>query len=117
MLEKVSYLTDDRDLPEEDLRELVIFSGGNGDWYVQIVPKGGVVFDGVRICTSGGASTQCPGLSPAIAEAYRAMAAATRGERSERPKSRRELEEELEAWRAHFPQHRYEFLRIVRSEF
>lgn len=32
MQEKVMYVTDDRDLPDEDQRSLVIFQGGNGDW-------------------------------------------------------------------------------------
>lgn len=73
------YLTDDRDLPEDELRTLVIFQGGNGDWYVQVAPKHGRTMEGVRLCTSGGASSAAPGLTVSIAEAYRAIKAAEQG--------------------------------------
>ncbi len=112
MFDKAVYLTDDRDLPEDDQRALVIFPGGNGDWYVQVAPAHGRTTEGVRICTSGGASTQCPGLGVAIAEAYRAMQATQRGERRVVP-SRMDLEDELSAWRARFPDFGYEFCEIV----
>lgn len=105
MSERAIYLTDDRDLPEEELRTLVILPGGNGDWYVQVAPAHGRTMEGVRLCTSGGASSQAPGLTVAIAQAYRAIRAAERGEPP--PASRAELEEELAAWRARFPSHRY----------
>ncbi|VVE18512.1 MULTISPECIES: hypothetical protein [Pandoraea] len=98
-----SYLTDDRDLPAEEQRRLVIFFGGNGDLYVQVAPKNGPTVDGVRVCTSGGASTQCPGLGPALADAYRAMLAAQEGVKVERRQPSDELEAELRAWRARFP--------------
>ncbi len=75
-MQKAIYLTDDRDLPLEEQRTLVIFPGGNGDWYVQVAGVNGRSMDGVRICTSGGASQACPGLSAALAEAYRCMVAA-----------------------------------------
>lgn len=103
MLEKQSYVTDDRDRPDEEQFQLVIFQGGNGDWYVQVAPKGGVTVEGVRICTSGGAATQCPGLGVAIADAYRAMAAAKAG--GDPPVSRGQLEEEIFAWRSAYPDH------------
>lgn len=105
MLEKMMYLSDDRDRPDDEQRSLVIFMGGNGDWYVQVAPKNGMTTEGVRICTSGGASTQCPGLGVAIAEAYRTMAAAKDGSKSERPVSRAELENEIQAWRYAYPNH------------
>ncbi len=71
---EVRYLTDDRD--QRHLNELVITIGGNGDWYVAVVPKGqGTIGRGVRICTSGGASIACPGLGCAIADAFRAIEA------------------------------------------
>lgn len=108
MFDKAMYLTDDRDLPEEDQRALVIFPGGNGDWYVQVAPAHGRTTEGVRICTSGGASVQCPGLGVAVAEAYRAMQAAQSGERGP-VASRMDLEEELAAWRARFPDLHYQF--------
>jgi hypothetical protein len=73
--DQMRYLTDDRDY--KDRNELVITQGGNGDWYVATVPEGhGAAGRGVRICTSGGASTRCPGLAPAIANAFRAIAKA-----------------------------------------
>lgn len=79
MSEPVRYLTDDRDLPPEEQNELEIMPGENGDWYVSVVPRGqGSLGRGVRLCTSGGASTRCPGLTVAIAEAYRAMVAGTK---------------------------------------
>lgn len=107
MTERAMYLTDDRDLPDDELRTLVIFPGGNGDWYLQVAPKHGRTTEGVRIATSGGAATHCPGLGAAIAEAYRAMLAAQRGA-PEHVASRAELEEELRAWRAAFPRQRYD---------
>jgi len=73
---EVRYLTDDRD--EKRRNELVITLGGNGDWYVAVVPEGeGTIGRGVRICTSGGASTIAHGLAPAIANAFRALLGAT----------------------------------------
>ena len=107
------YLTDDRDLPEDELRALVIFPGGNGDWYVQVTPAHGRSMEGVRICTSGGAATRCPGLPLALAAAYRAL---------------RQLEatptdpdghgrwDELAAWRARFPDLRYVHGQLVPVE-
>lgn len=102
MAEPGIYLTDDRDLPEDEQRTLVIFPGGNGDWYVQVAPKNGRTTEGVRLCTSGGASSHCPGLTAAIAEAYRAMIAAQKGQPNP-SRSRVDLEEEIEAWRRSFP--------------
>lgn len=112
MSDRAIYLTDDRDLPKEDLRTLVIFPGGNGDWYVQVAPEHGVTMEGVRISTSGGAQTQCPGLGIAIADAYRAMCAAQRGERNTMV-PRYHLEDELAAWRRQFPKLEFQFGEIV----
>ncbi len=109
MCEKATYLTDDRDYPEDRQRTLVIIPGGNGDWYVQVAPAHGRTTEGVRICTSGGAQTNCPGLGVAIADAYRAMKAAERGECLAPAASRLELEEELAAWRSRFPNLQYRF--------
>lgn len=103
MLEKLSYLTDDRDRPDDEQRQLVIFAGGNGDWYVQVAPKDGVTFEGVRISTSGGAASQCPGLGAAIGDAYRAMKVSKEG--GQRPVYRHELEDEIRAWRKAYPNH------------
>lgn len=67
----VRYLTDDRDTKER--QELVIQRGGNGDYYVSVVPEGERTFRGVRICTSGGAASRFPKLVAAIADAYRTL--------------------------------------------
>jgi hypothetical protein len=70
--DEVRYLTDDRD--EKRRNELVIQIGGNGDWYVSVVPEGqGAMGKAVRICTSGGAASRCPGLPAAIAQAFIAI--------------------------------------------
>lgn len=70
--EEVRYLTDDRD--EKKRNELVIQFADNGDWYVSVVPEGqGCMGKAVRICTSGGASREAPGLPIAIGGAYRSM--------------------------------------------
>ena len=108
MTERAMYLTDDRDLPDDELRTLVIFPGGNGDWYVQVAPKHGRSTEGVRICTSGRAATQCPGLGAAIAEAYRVMLATQRGGQRAHVPSRAELEDELRAWREKFPRQQFD---------
>ena len=72
-MDEVRYLTDDRD-DERHRNELVIQFGGNGDWYVSVVPEGtGSMGKAVRICTSGGAASACPGLPSAIADAFRAI--------------------------------------------
>lgn len=105
---KAMYLTDDRDRPEDEQRALVIFLGGKGDWYVQVTPPHGHDIYGVRICTSGGAATHCPGLGVAIADAYRAMTAAQRGEPYEPKVSRDELEREVCAWRERFAHLRFD---------
>jgi len=107
------YLTDDRDLPLEDQRALVIFPGGNGDWYVQVTPHHGRSIEGVRLCTSGGASSACPGLTIAVAEAYRCMKAVTESGSQSPIATFSDMEEELHAWRARFPNQRYAFGEII----
>ena len=111
----LSYVTDDRDLPEAEQMALFIQQGGNGDWYVSTVPVGQRPMNGVRLCTSGGASSACPGLTVGIAAAYRAMAAAAAGERVNRP-SYIELEEEVRAWREHYPEQEFDDFGIVPKE-
>jgi hypothetical protein len=113
-MNKAMYITDDRDHPVEDQRALVIFPGGNGDWYVQVAPAHGRTTEGVRICTSGGAATNCPGLGIAVAEAYRAMQAAERGDPP--PRARFELEEEIEAWRRRFPKLMFNGCDLIPAE-
>ncbi|CAN7773608.1 hypothetical protein LJR290_007662 [Variovorax sp. LjRoot290] len=112
MSESAVYLTDDRDLPHNELRTLVIFQGGNGDW-VEVANRHGRATEGVRLCTSGGASSHAPGLTVAIAGAYRAIRAAQRGD--PQPPSQLDLEEEVAAWRAKYPQHHFEFGTITRK--
>lgn len=70
--EPIAYLCDDRG--EYDANEVVIEQGGNGDWYVRVQPAGfRSQTNCVRLCTSGGASAIAPGLTVAIAAAYRAL--------------------------------------------
>src|SRR3989344_2188160 len=97
------YVTDDRDHSPENLRTLVIFPGGNGDWYVQVAGVNGITTHGVRLCTSGGASTQCPGLTTGIAMAYRAMMAAQRGDCLGAQPTDVDLEREVGAWPREWP--------------
>ena len=99
------YITDDRDYPVEDQRALVISMGGNGDWYVQVTGVNGRSTEGVRLCTSGGASTNVRGLTGAIAEAYRCMKA-SQDNKSRQPfmnESYDSLKTEVMAWRQRFP--------------
>lgn len=75
-----SYLTDDRDKPEDELYKLSIMAGPNGDYYVSVLPKNHRFGPTVRLCTSGGASRAAPGLTVAVSNAYRALLAANCGE-------------------------------------
>jgi hypothetical protein len=101
VLPEARYSSDNRDLPADELRDLVISFGGNGDWYVQITPKDGVTAtEVVRLSTSGGASYRCPGLTVAIAEAYRAIVASTSGRGAEPAPSYEDFQREVTAWRA-----------------
>jgi len=69
---EVRYLDDDRDSDRRN--ELVIGRGGNGDWYMAVVPEGqGTLGKTVRICTSGGASSAVPGLTRAVFDAFSAL--------------------------------------------
>lgn len=102
------YVTDDRDQPVDRQRTLVIFPGGNGDWYVQVAPAHGRTTEGVRLCTSGGAYSHCPGLTTGIAMAYRAMMAAQRGERYGPQASYSDLEREVAAWRTKASKYEYD---------
>lgn len=65
------YLTDDRD--GRDRYELVIMHAPNGDYYIGSVREGSAFTTGVRICTSGGASSRRPALTRAIFEAFQAL--------------------------------------------
>ena len=78
---EVRFLSDDRDL---ERNELVIFAGGNGDWYVGVVAEheaGTVSTSGrfVRIATSGVA---VDGMPNHIAAIYRLLLAALRAARA-----------------------------------
>ena len=71
-VEERRYLTDNRDL--EGRYELVVGMGGNGDWYVAVVPEGtGTMGRAVRICTSGGAQSARPGMPLAIKRLWDTM--------------------------------------------
>jgi hypothetical protein len=65
------YLTDDRD--QNNRFELVVMHAPNGDYYIGSVPEGSVFTTGVRICTSGGASSKNPKLARAIYEVFQAL--------------------------------------------
>lgn len=68
------YLTDDRDDEPGRRHELVIFPGGNGDWYLGVWPEGARGSPNtVRLCTSGGASSAAPMLPICAARMYRAL--------------------------------------------
>lgn len=99
------YLTDDRDHHVDDQRELRIQQGGNGDWYVFVARVNERFSRGVRICTSGGAATQAPGLPAAIAAAYRSIL------KDDAPStglpSYDELLQEVMAWRLAAPHAHY----------
>ena len=77
--ERVEYLTDDRDAAGRHRMKLIILYGRNGDWYVTTCPEGERGIYGVRLRTSGGASSRAPGLCPGIAEAFRAIVTAHTG--------------------------------------
>jgi hypothetical protein len=115
MLPPLHYLTDDRDAAPEEQHSLVILAGGNGDWYVGVGNQQGRAHEFVRLCTSGGASSSCPGLTVAIAEAYRSMKAAQQGERPDAP-SYSDLLEEVGAWRRHYPVMVCQFGHIVENQ-
>jgi hypothetical protein len=114
--EEVVFVTDDRDKPDDERLSLRIIQGGNQDWYVSIAPEKSVAINGVRICTSGGASVSHPGLVSAISDAYRALHNAKHGIRQKPAKSRVELEEELAAWRDQFPNYEFNGL-MIREKF
>lgn len=71
------YLTDDRDTRER--HELVIRHAPNGDFYIGSVPEGQPMTTGVRICTSGGASSRNPRLAKAVFEIFQALGGWTIG--------------------------------------
>jgi hypothetical protein len=73
---EVRYLTDDRDTRDGRRLELCIGWGNNGDWYIVTVPEGGRSFDAVRLCTSGGASSNVPGLTVLVAQMFRLLSEA-----------------------------------------
>jgi hypothetical protein len=57
-LEVRRYRSDDRDQEDCD-NDLLVYPGGNGDWYLTIVPHGEHIGPTVRITTSG-----CPRDQP-----------------------------------------------------
>lgn len=73
-MEEVKYLTDDRDYMHQ--ATICLYRGGNGDYYQQVEWKE----DGlkrqspaIRVCTSGGASTQAPHFMRSVADQYHAL--------------------------------------------
>jgi hypothetical protein len=55
--EQRRYRSDDADLSGHD-NDLLVFQGGNGDWYISIVKHGEKIGPAVRIRTSGGPVNQ-----------------------------------------------------------
>jgi len=65
-----TFLSDDADL---DPQELVVFQGGNNDWYISIRVPGEKLGPAVRLRTSGGASASNPGLPVAAFRLWQKM--------------------------------------------
>lgn len=75
-MEPVEYLTDDRDM--EHQAKIIIFMGGNGDYYQQIMWRDEInnlneMSPAVRVCTSGGASSSNPDFLRAVSDQYDAL--------------------------------------------
>jgi hypothetical protein len=77
MRPEARYHSDDRDLPGSD-NDLVVFFGGNGDWYVSIVKHGERIGPAARVTTSG-VPRGFEGVAPAVSRLH----AALRGDRSQ----------------------------------
>lgn len=115
--DKATYKTDDRDYPIEDQMALTIIAGGNGDWYVSTHPVGQVSIHAVRICTSGGASSQCPRLGIAIAEAFSAIKnAELKKPLAEYPPSYVELLAEVQAWRSKYTNQEFDQFNSIKDK-
>lgn len=65
------YRSDDRDQERND-NDLLVFMGGNGDWYVSIVKHGEKLGPAVRLTTSG-TPHNCQDVPAAMAALYRAL--------------------------------------------
>jgi hypothetical protein len=66
------YLTDDRDLDQRT--ELVVRYSPSGDYYIGSRLEGDrILFNGVRICTRGGASSSNPKLVKAVQDLFQAL--------------------------------------------
>jgi len=70
-----SYQTDDRDLAHA--ATILTYLAGNGDWYQQIKwtdhRKINRISPAIRYCTSGGASTNYPGLVLSVHDHYKTL--------------------------------------------
>ena len=66
------YRSDDRDLGERNDTDLMVYQGGNGDWYLTIVPHGQHIGPTVRLTTSG-VPRGCEGVPVALARLFRAL--------------------------------------------
>jgi hypothetical protein len=69
--EPLGYVTDDRDLALDRLTVLWVSHGPNGDYYVTTTRLHERPMFGVRLCTSGGASSRNPELVTSAADMYR----------------------------------------------
>ncbi len=76
MLPEARYRSDDRDLDGHD-KDLLVFYGNNGDWYVSVVNHGEKIGPCVRVTTSG-----VPRGFEGVASAVIRLHAAMRGDHS-----------------------------------
>ena len=71
----------------------------------------------MRICTSGGASTQCPRLGIAIAEAFTAIKNAEHKKPLvEYLPSYEDLLAEVQAWRSNFPNQEFDQFNSIKEK-
>lgn len=79
------YLTDDRHTVSRP-HELVIMWAPNGDYYIGSTPEGqGMIWQGVRICTSGGAASKNPELLKSVVGIFQALGGWSKGEPADKP--------------------------------
>lgn len=71
--EPLGYVTDDRDASDERLTILWVMHGANGDYYVTTTGWRERPFRGVRLCTSGGASSHLSALTAGASAMYRGL--------------------------------------------
>lgn len=96
------------------LNSLQILLGGNQDWYVSKVCSGNKELRGVRLCTSGGASSRSPELVTGVAEIYRILLSPF--ELDKQSPSYPVIQQEVLSFRENHPEHEYRFGFIQAKE-